>query len=201
MLEERYKRFHMEIKVTSPSVLEAHLPEGYVWVPWSADLLYRHAVTKYFSFRDDLDAKVLPSLGSLSGCLSIMECITSHYRFLPETCWLIEHRPNARDEFHGPIEGTENLDFTDCGIIQGTGKTRRVGFINNVGVIPDHRGKGLGRALVLKALHGFAAAGWKRAALDVTADNQPAVELYKSIGFEIVRTSYKIVHKEESQTW
>jgi ribosomal protein S18 acetylase RimI-like enzyme len=55
---------------------------------------------------------------------------------------------------------------------------------------------GLGRALVLKSLHGFRRAGMQRVYLEVTAENTPAVELYRSIGFRLKRTMFKSVEFE-----
>jgi ribosomal protein S18 acetylase RimI-like enzyme len=47
---------------------------------------------------------------------------------------------------------------------------------------------------MLKALHGFRAAGMVRAMLEVTARNSAAVRLYHWLGFQIVKTLYREVH-------
>ena len=54
------------------------------------------------------------------------------------------------------------------------------------------RASGLGRALLLKALDGFAAVGAQRAFLEVTARNEPAVRMYRRLGFR----SYKTIYRE-----
>ena len=72
------------------------------------------------------------------------------------------------------------------------------GSIQNIGVVPEHRGLGLGRALVVKSLQGFALAGIERVVLEVTANNLTAVELYRSLGFRVVRTMYRVVPVEAS---
>ncbi|MEK6235218.1 MAG: GNAT family N-acetyltransferase, partial [Planctomycetales bacterium] len=69
-----------------------------------------------------------------------------------------------------------------------------VGAIQNLGVTPEHRGRGLGRALLLGALHGFFAAGLRHAFLEVTSHNGEAIELYHDVGFRRVRTLYKVVN-------
>jgi len=74
----------------------------------------------------------------------------------------------------------------------------RWGAIQNVGVVPEYRGRGLGRALVLQCLAGFQAAGVPRVYLEVTACNLPAVQLYRSIGFCLARTTYRAVECVES---
>jgi ribosomal protein S18 acetylase RimI-like enzyme len=68
-----------------------------------------------------------------------------------------------------------------------------IGAIQNLGVVPEHRGRGLGRALVHQALIGFRDSGLDRAYLEVTAENQGAVVLYRSLGFRRAKTLYKAV--------
>jgi ribosomal protein S18 acetylase RimI-like enzyme len=53
------------------------------------------------------------------------------------------------------------------------------------------RGLGIGRALLLKALEGFAAAGVPRAFLEVTAMNAAAVRMYRRLGFRAYKTIYR----------
>jgi ribosomal protein S18 acetylase RimI-like enzyme len=82
------------------------------------------------------------------------------------------------------------------GLIDGHGS----GAIQNLGVMPDYRGKGIGRALLLRALAGFAAAGASRAVLEVTARNEPAVRMYRNVGFRSYKTLYRGVEVPESAT-
>jgi ribosomal protein S18 acetylase RimI-like enzyme len=51
----------------------------------------------------------------------------------------------------------------------------------------------LGRALVLRSLAGFREYGAKRVYLEVTAPNLAAVELYRRLGFQHIRTMYRPV--------
>jgi ribosomal protein S18 acetylase RimI-like enzyme len=53
-----------------------------------------------------------------------------------------------------------------------------------VGVAPEHRRRGIGRELVLKALVEAKAAGQPSVSLAVDARNAPARELYRQLGFE-----------------
>jgi len=68
-----------------------------------------------------------------------------------------------------------------------------VGAIQNVGVTPAWRGRGVGEALVLQTLHGFRRAGLGRALLEVTARNEGAQRLYRRLGFRRFKTLYKAV--------
>ncbi|MCH7988997.1 MAG: GNAT family N-acetyltransferase, partial [Planctomycetes bacterium] len=117
--------------------------------------------------------------------------IAMHESFLPEATWMIGHRPEAD---HRLID--DDFRDIDCATIQGIAASKTTGSIQNVGVLADHRGLGLGRSLVLKSLHGFRSRSLKRVFLEVTAENRTAVDLYKSIGFSVVRTMYKSVHFE-----
>lgn len=179
-----FRRYRMEIDFLRARLPVATLPDGYEWVPWGLDVLDRHALAKYISFRSEVDSRVFPCLGDIAGCKRLMQEIVRQKSFLPGATWLVTH---PRGDLAAPI---------DCGTIQGLIHSRNLGAIQNVGVAPEHRGMGLGRALVIRALHGFRAAGLRRVYLEVTAENAPAVELYRSLGFVHCRTMYKAVEME-----
>lgn len=172
------RRFRMEINLLTTRLASPQLSQGYRWVSWHKRLLKTHAQVKHDSFTFEFDSRVFPCLGEYSGCLKLMREISSQRSFLPKATWLI---------------ATDNIDEENeyCATIQGLGQPIGLGAIQNVGVTPLHRGAGLGRALVLKSLRGFREAGMKRVYLEVTADNQIAIDLYRSIGFDRVRTLYK----------
>jgi ribosomal protein S18 acetylase RimI-like enzyme len=80
-----------------------------------------------------------------------------------------------------------------CGTVQGMRERGGMGSIQNLGILPFWRGRGLGEALLLQALHGFCRAGLGRAQLEVTAQNDAAVRLYRRLGFRRSKTLYKAV--------
>ena len=82
--------------------------------------------------------------------------------------------------------------FGACATVQGL-RDKYQGAIQNLGVTPHHRGQGIGSALVLQALHGFRREGLGRAVLEVTAQNDSAVRLYRRLGFRFRKTVYKTV--------
>ncbi len=169
-----YKRFRMEIDLDG-SIQSPQLPSGFRWVGWDEELLEEHAQVKYRSFREEIDSHVFPCLGELTGCQRLMREIRRKPGFLPAATWLIV----------GPD--------TFVGTIQGVMDRGPIGAIQNVGVAPEFRGKGFGRALVRKALEGFYSAGLQRAYLEVTAENSSAVMLYRAVGFRRSKTLYKAV--------
>lgn len=168
----------MEIDLRKAPPQPPVLPAGFCWVGWKPSLLERHARVKFESFRTEIDSQVFACLGDSAGCRRLMREIAEHGAFLPEATWLIA------------TDGDEPLD---CGTIQGIQRSRTLGAVQNVGVIPSHRGLGLGRALVLKSLGGFRQARIRRVYLEVTAENTTAVRLYHSLGFRLTRTMYKAV--------
>lgn len=181
-----YKRYRMEADLRSFSRLAdktpgwSQLPPDYRLLAWTPQRLEAHAETKYHSFRQEIDAVLFDCLATPTGCQQLMEEISLKPGFSPEATWLVEysgvsHKPEV------------------CGAIQGVRATPRYGAIQNVGVTAQHRGRGLGRVLVTAALQGFLQCGLRRAYLEVTAENVPAVELYKRMGFRRVKTLYKAV--------
>lgn len=62
-----------------------------------------------------------------------------------------------------------------------------VGFIIQVGTHPDWRGRGLGGALVVQALHAWRDTGASAVNLDVNVNNPTARRLYERLGFRAVR--------------
>lgn len=176
-----FKRFRMEIDLSRIVLSDPTLPGGYEFVPWQPSLLERHAAAKFESFRDELDSNVFPCLGELSGCRDLMSEIVQRASFVPQATWLISCSGG---------DGTE-----DCGTIQGVVQNAGWGAVQNVGIAPEYRGLGLGRALVVRSLLGFREARVPRVYLEVTARNTPAVALYRSVGFRLARTTYKAVDR------
>ena len=172
------KRYQMVIDLTTVKLPDSQLPIGFHFLDWNPAFLERHAKTKYLSFCDEIDARIFPTFRQYDACLRLMRSIADKSGFLPGTTWLIVH-------------GEPFKEVRDCATIQGLRHNDQLGAIQNVAVLPDFRGRGLGQALVLKSLHGFCKAGLDRVTLEVTAENTPAVLLYEKVGFRTVKTIYK----------
>jgi GNAT superfamily N-acetyltransferase len=56
-------------------------------------------------------------------------------------------------------------------------------LLSEIGVRKDRRGEGLGRALVVQTMNALADLAYDRLGLYVTVGNDPAIALYKSLGF------------------
>ncbi|TWT35522.1 putative acetyltransferase [Posidoniimonas corsicana] len=174
-----HKRFQMERRL-GPGLRLPTLPTGYRLVAWSPERLLDHTEAKHLSFAEEIDSQLFECLRSAEGCERLMREISGKNGFLPAATWLIEY-----------VAGPHKIE--PCGTIQGIKASPRMGGIQNVGVAPLHRGRGLGSALVAAALVGFQQAGLTRACLEVTAANEPAVRLYQQLGFRRTKTLYKAV--------
>jgi ribosomal protein S18 acetylase RimI-like enzyme len=169
-----FKRFKMEIDLVDAPPVPV-LPAGYRWVAWEEDLVDAHAEVLSRSFHEEIDSAVFPSLSSRPGCFYLMSEIRRRPGFVAGATWLLA----CCDGY--------------CGTVQGARERSGLGAIQNLGVTPPHRGRGLGSALLLQALCGFQRAGLGRVFLEVTAQNDAAVRLYRRLGFRRRKTIYKLV--------
>jgi hypothetical protein len=174
-----FKRFRMEIDLRGRQFVDFQLPWQFKLLPWQTTLMDAHAEAKYHSFRAEIDSNVFPCLGEYAGCLRLMEEIANKQGFLPAATWLATF-------------STEDGFTVNCGTVQGVIDKHGMGAIQNLGIVPEFRGRGLGAALMVKALSGFQRAGLRRAYLEVTAKNATAVQLYKRLGFGRTKTVYKV---------
>lgn len=174
-----FKRFRMEINLVDAPPVPA-LPAGYSWIPWNLTLLSEHAAVKYLSFQDEIDSLVFPNLGDRNGCLQLMNEIVRKPGFLGESTWLIA------------------TAHSFCGTVQGVCDSLGNGGIQNLGIVPSHRALGLGSALLLKALDGFRRNKVKKAFLEVTAQNEGALRMYRRLGFRRRKTIYKAVETADN---
>jgi ribosomal protein S18 acetylase RimI-like enzyme len=183
-----FKRFRMEVDLRrdSPAVGPATLPPGYRFVPWNEALLDVHARTKFRSFRDEIDSVVFPCLGELDGCRRLMREIRNKRGFLPDATWLVAYG-----------RGPEGMLW--CGTIQTVVAAGGVGTIQNIGVVPSHRGLGLGTSLIRQAMAGLRCHAVVRGSLEVTAENSRAVRLYQRLGFRRSKTVYKTVDRSQAK--
>jgi ribosomal protein S18 acetylase RimI-like enzyme len=172
------KRYQMAIDLAKVVLPDSQLPVGFHFLAWHPAFLERHAKMKYLSFCNTMDARIFPSFRQYDACLRLMRSIADKSGFLPGTTWLI-------------VQGEPFKEVKDCATIQGLRHGDDLGAIQNVAVLSGFRQRGLGKALVLKSLHGFRDAGITQVTLEVTAENTPAVYLYKKLGFHTIKTVYK----------
>jgi len=174
-----FKRYRMEIDLVGRDWPPPVPPRGYRFLPWQDSLLDAHAEAKYLSFREEIDANVFPCFGDLSGCRRLMREIAQKEGFLPQATWLAVY------------VGKEGKQREPCGTIQGIRDRHGLGSVQNLGITPLHRNRNVGTCLLFRALAGFLRAGLTRVHLEVTAENEGAIRLYRRLGFATVKTVFK----------
>jgi ribosomal protein S18 acetylase RimI-like enzyme len=196
-----FKRFRMSYDLGQPLWAGGLLP-GYQLVPWDPALLETHAKVKHRSFEQEVDANVFPCFATPSGCRRLVTEIVNRDNFLPQATLLmvpvgadfpVSSPEEPAREFIRRLQRLGVRLSAACGTIQGLALNGRFGSIQNLGVTPEHRGVGVGAALLRQALIGFRGLGLEHAILEVTADNFAAVRLYQRLGWEIEATQYKSV--------
>ena len=175
-----FKRYQMQLRLPAGNLGRSDVGRHYRLFPWDADDLEEHAEAKWQSFCQELDACIFPCLSNFDGCNRLMREITARSAFLPEATWLVRH-------YH------RDGSFEPCGTVQCLRQGDDIGAVQNLGVAPNHRGMGLGSALLRRAIRGVQAAGLPIVHLEVTAENTRAVRFYQRLGFRAVRTVYKAV--------
>ncbi len=174
-----FKRYRMQFSLARGLFVCPVLPPYYRLIKWDDELVEAHGEAKFNSFCFEIDASVFPCLGDREGCRRLMNEIAHRDSFLPEATWLLTYQPpdQRQPEF--------------CGTVQGIRGESGSGAIQNLGVTPTHRGRGVGTRLLYQAMRGFQASGLRFVILEVTAQNIGAVRLYHRLGFRKVKTIYK----------
>ena len=90
----------------------------------------------------------------------------------------LEAHDSAPDLSRVALAGGKVVGF----LIARRWEQRSAGYIDVLGVDPDHQGEGIGRALLVEAFRAFAAAGLNEAHLAVSSVNPRAINLYELAG-------------------
>jgi len=102
------------------------------------------------------------------------------YKRFPETFIIAESNGEVVGYIMCRVElGLSNLGFS--GLV-------KKGHVVSVAVLPEYRHKGIGKALVEEAISGMRLHNAKQCFLEVRITNEPAVNLYKKLGFDATRT-------------
>jgi GNAT superfamily N-acetyltransferase len=127
--------------------------------------------------QDELPKWLELTTNFLSGSKDVvMERILKNIGRLPDHLMAMYY---SMETFYFVSEGEQEI-----GILNFSPATGR---ISNIGVDPRRRGQGHGRQIMLFGLQQLKAAGRPQAKLRVHVDNTPALNLYRSLGFEVTR--------------
>ena len=102
------------------------------------------------------------------------------YRKFPEAFIVAEENGNVVGYIMIRVEvGLSNIGLP--GVV-------KKGHVVSVAVLPEYRHKGIGGALVTKAMEGMLRYGAKQSYLEVRVTNGEAISLYKKLGLEVSRS-------------
>ena len=150
-----------------PAFLE---PPGVRIVPWPDDRDEEVLLVKNAAFADHWGSTPTPLHMWTSWVRGFGSYVEQSFVALDDedrvVAYSLNHRTPADDEILG----------------------RRDGWIDNLGTLPEWRGRGIASALIVRSLHAFATAGLTHASLGVDKDSLTgAIRLYKSLGFVVNR--------------
>jgi ribosomal protein S18 acetylase RimI-like enzyme len=154
---------YLQHDLTDPAALDSRAPR-LTFLPYRGETVERFHRTLMRSYEGTLDCP------ELNGVRSVAEIIDGHKGqgiHDPDRWWLAE-------EAGQPVGVLLLADVPDLG-----------GWdLSYVGVVPEARGRGVGRALTRLALDEAQAAGVDRVTLAVDMRNEPAWRMYRQLGFE-----------------
>jgi ribosomal-protein-alanine N-acetyltransferase len=104
------------------------------------------------------------------------------YERFPETFIVVEEE----DKIVGYIMCRVEVGLSNFGL----GGLIRKGHVVSIAVLPTARRKGVAMALINRALEGMQSYKAKQCYLEVRVTNEPGVNLYKKLGFEVTRTAH-----------
>jgi len=115
------------------------------------------------------------------------EAFAEHWEWHPDPFdeWLERRQGQHRDE-HGPIWFVVRNGDELAAVTRNDASVAGGGYVGAIGVRPAWRGKGLGKALLLRTFAEFWRRGTTRVTLDVDSQNQTgAVRLYERVGMHV----------------
>jgi len=100
------------------------------------------------------------------------------------------------NEFYVAQVGTDEMiaGYVWFGVSQRLFSDTEIGWIYDILVLPEHRGKGIGEALMRHALKVSKERGFAQTGLMVNTKNKAAWSLYEKLGF---RTEYRMMSRKE----
>jgi mycothiol synthase len=147
----------MLVRKSSQDFADSPLPGGLTLMSWNEDTQAVFFQAFQFSFRD---RPGFPDLAALEW----IEELRKDKDFLPDSSFLA-------------MDNDQPAGFVTSGLMGG------MGWINQIGVEPAWRGKGLGKALLTLVLQRFQILGMEQVGLHVNVNNPAATRLYTGFGF------------------
>ncbi len=160
-------RYFAELLRPLTDLPAATVPDGIRVVPWPVERSDEIRQAKNLAFADHWGST--PSDETTWGLMTggSQARLDISYVALDEDDRIVGHCFNSRHDQDDELLG------------------RKDGWLDNIGTLPDYRGRGIASALIVTSLHAFARQGWTHAALAVDSDSATgAFHLYQGLGFE-----------------
>lgn len=192
-------RLRMELDLWSRPPVAPVPVTGYRVCPWRWEDSADHARVLFRSFEHSPDSEIIPSFRSLDGCLRLVNMVSQNDFFWSSATFLarqVHPASPSRGELSPSQVGQSRIGLKDpdgvpAAVIQIMGDVPGRANLQNIGVSDPHRGKGLGRHLLERSIQVLRGWGISRMGLEVTEGNEPALSLYRSLGFEVVERMAK----------
>jgi ribosomal protein S18 acetylase RimI-like enzyme len=167
---ECHPRYFLELDLQPPLRQKEPTPTDRI-TPWDASYLPGAAQATWKSYQDEPDAVICEDYCSIAGCENYLRSLVEN-----PGCGIFQ--PDA--SFLGL-----DANGMPCGFIICSRTSAFAGMIPQIAILPSHQGRGLGNALMYRALSRLKAMGMRTVSLTVTQRNRRALEWYQRIGFRI----------------
>jgi len=173
----RHPRLFMVLPLrgeNAPARTAPPLPEGIELRKWSEHDFQGAAAVITAAYRGHIDSDINDQYRTISGSLRFLNNIV---RF--PGCGVFDSDASFC-AIHRPTQATVGLIL--CSRVKSD-----VGHVTQVCLVPEHRGRGIGEALIGASYTNLRKRSFGALSLTVTEANRGAVDLYKRIGFETKR--------------
>ncbi len=120
-------------------------------------------------------------------------CFAGSWGYNPNTVEEIIYRSNLSGSSSEDIlltcEGDKAIGYCWTEVISGREAAERKGRIFMFGTEPDYRGRGVGKRVLIAGLAHLNSKGTCLVELSVDSENEAALALYQSVGFEVLSSS------------
>jgi ribosomal protein S18 acetylase RimI-like enzyme len=148
-------------------------PDSFVYRTWKSWNLTEASQVMQSAHVSGIDARMNELYRSSDGCRSLLTSVLRH-----RGCGaaIFEASPVARDP------STDRA----AGFAVVTETSNRKAHLAQLAVAPDYQGRGLGRRILSSVIERLSDMGYDGLSLMVSRDNHRALDLYRTMGFELV---------------
>lgn len=180
-----FKHFFRSVMVATNALdIQNNLPvpDGYRLVKWDDRYLNDSTKIIFKANAGTIDQEIIPEYTTYERTVEFVRGIRYH---------------GGGASFNTEASLIALKDKKACGVVLLTSTDDGVGYIPEIAVAEAHRGKGIGKALLYRALTTAFSSKIKQVKLTVTGSNKAAVSLYKAVGFRVTHNLLAAVLKME----